>query len=219
MTTSLAMRKSIVSDIDAGRLVPGDCLDEQSLALRFEVSRTPAREALLHLAALGLVHMVPRRGAVVSGLSPDLGVGMVEALTALEAEAAGLAARRMLAPERADLAALHRASQAIVRRQDSEAYIVANAGFHAALYAGARNGFLAEQIELTRRRMRSYHHNSLHRPARVKASWQEHAAIVAAVAGGDEAAARDAMRGHILSGGTVFADMIANRSDAERQVR
>ena len=53
-TASIALRKVIEDDIDAGRLQPGDALDEQMLATRFDVSRTPAREALLHLAAVGV---------------------------------------------------------------------------------------------------------------------------------------------------------------------
>ena len=72
---------------------------------------------------------------------------MVEVLTALEAEAAGLAARRMSAAEKAQLRKLHLASQAAVKRLDSAAYIKNNAAFHAAIYQGARNEFLAEQIK------------------------------------------------------------------------
>ena len=94
-------------DIEHGRLSPGDRLDEQTLATRFEVSRTPAREALLQLAAAGIVRMVPRQGAVVSSVSPQLAIGMVEVLTALEAEAAGLAARRMSDAEKAQLGKVH----------------------------------------------------------------------------------------------------------------
>src|SRR5277367_4781931 len=102
-----ALRKKLEDDIERGRLSPGDRLDEQALAERFEVSRTPAREALLQLAAAGIVRLVPRQGAVVSGVSPQLAIGMVEVLTALEAEAAGLAARRMSAAEKAQLTKLH----------------------------------------------------------------------------------------------------------------
>src|ERR1700688_2059454 len=47
--TSDALRKELEDDIEHGRLSPGDRLDEQTLATRFEVSRTPAREALLQL--------------------------------------------------------------------------------------------------------------------------------------------------------------------------
>ena len=210
-TASIALRKVIEDDIDAGRLQPGDALDEQMLATRFDVSRTPAREALLHLAAVGVVEMVPRRGAVISGLSPDFGIGMVEVLTALEAEAASLAARRMSDLERAKLIKIHRSTAQLVKRMDGDAYIVVNTIFHEAIYDGARNTFLKEQLTLTRRRMRSYHRSSLTKPARVRASWEEHAAVADAIVSGDAAAAQAAMRNHIVSGGTVFADLVAHQ--------
>jgi DNA-binding GntR family transcriptional regulator len=213
--TSDALRKELEDDIEHGRLSPGDRLDEQTLATRFDVSRTPAREALLQLAAAGIVRLVPRQGAVVSSVSPQLAIGMVEVLTALEAEAAGLAARRMSAAEKAKLVKLHATSQAAVRRLDSSAYIKNNAAFHAVIYEGARNQFLAEQIRLTRLRMRFYHRSSLYQPARLKASWQEHARVIAAIKSGDEALAQGAMREHVLLGGRVFADMIANLSKAD----
>jgi DNA-binding GntR family transcriptional regulator len=213
--TSDALRRELEDDIEHGRLSPGDRLDEQTLATRFDVSRTPAREALLQLAAAGIVRMVPRQGAVVSSVSPQLGIGMVEVLTALEAEAAGLAARRMSSSEKTQLVKVHAASQAAVKRQDSAAYIGNNAAFHAVIYDGARNEFLADQIRLTRLRMRFYHRSSLHQSARLKASWLEHARVIEAIKQGDEVLAQNAMREHILLGGRVFADMIANLSRKE----
>ena len=208
--TSDALRRELEDDIEHGRLSPGDKLDEQTLAARFDVSRTPAREALLQLAAAGIVRLVPRQGAVVSSVSPQRAIGMVEVLTGLEAEAAGLAARRMSSTEKAQLTKLHLASQPAMKRQDSPAYIKNNAAFHAAIYQGARNEFLAEQIRLTRLRMRFSHRSSLYQPARLKASFLEHADVTEAIKSGDEALAQQKMRDHVLFGGRVFADLIAN---------
>jgi DNA-binding GntR family transcriptional regulator len=64
-------------------------------------------------------------------------------------------------------------------------------------------------------RMRFYHRSSLHQPARLKASWLEHARVIEAIRSGDEMAAQGVMREHILLGGRVFADMIANLSKPE----
>jgi DNA-binding GntR family transcriptional regulator len=50
-----ALRDEIEQDIVTGRLQPGERLDEQSLADRFGVSRTPIREALMQLASTGMV--------------------------------------------------------------------------------------------------------------------------------------------------------------------
>ena len=202
--------KRLQDDIEAGTLSPGDRIDEQMLATRFAVSRTPAREAILQLAAAGAVRMVPRRGAIISDVSPSLAIGMVEVLTALEAEAAGLAARRMRPAQRKQLAALHQKAKAAAQRLDSDTYIAGNAEFHAVIYEGACNAFLAEQITALRRRMRFYHRASLTQPARLKASWAEHGRVMEAIAVGDEALAQLAMRQHILFGGKVFSDMVAS---------
>jgi DNA-binding GntR family transcriptional regulator len=215
--TSESLRRELEDDIEHGRLSPGDKLDEQTLAARFEVSRTPAREALLQLAAAGIVRMVPRQGAVVAGVSAQRGVGMVEVLTALEAEAAGLAARRMSEAEKSRLAELHVASEPAVQQLDSKAYLAHNDAFHSVIYDGARNEYLAEQIRLTRRGMRFYHRSSLSQPARVRASWREHGRVLEAIQSGDEAQAQAAMREHILYGGRVFADMIATLTNNEGQ--
>ena len=59
------LRDEIEEEILTGLLRPGERLEEAQLAHRFGVSRTPIREALLQLAANGLVEFRPRRGAVV----------------------------------------------------------------------------------------------------------------------------------------------------------
>jgi DNA-binding GntR family transcriptional regulator len=66
------VRRHIEEEISSGALCAGAHIDEQTLAARFKVSRTPAREALLALSMLGLVRLVPRRGAVVAGISAKL---------------------------------------------------------------------------------------------------------------------------------------------------
>jgi DNA-binding GntR family transcriptional regulator len=55
--------------IVAGELAPGTVLRQEQLSERFGVSRTPVREALRRLAALGLVSFVPNRGVRVRTLS------------------------------------------------------------------------------------------------------------------------------------------------------
>src|SRR3569832_1353274 len=57
--------------IVSGELVPGSVLRQEQLSERFGVSRTPVREALRRLAALGLVSFEPNRGVRVRTLSRD----------------------------------------------------------------------------------------------------------------------------------------------------
>src|SRR5688572_31736892 len=55
----------VMKDIFSGTLAGGDRLVEQELALRYGVSRTPIREALGELAAMGVIRLKPNHGAVV----------------------------------------------------------------------------------------------------------------------------------------------------------
>src|SRR6476619_3678916 len=57
-------------EIGAGQIPPGTVLRQEQLSDRFDVSRTPVREALRRLAALGLVTFEPNRGVRVRSISP-----------------------------------------------------------------------------------------------------------------------------------------------------
>jgi len=64
---ALVIEEAIVS----GELAPGTVLRQEQLSEQFNVSRTPIREALRRLAALGLVSFVPNRGVRVRTLSRE----------------------------------------------------------------------------------------------------------------------------------------------------
>ena len=69
MRRAETLRDHLEQDIVTGQFKPGDRLDEQSLADRFGVSRTPISEALMQLASIGMVELHARRGAFVVCLS------------------------------------------------------------------------------------------------------------------------------------------------------
>lgn len=204
------IRATIEDEIAKGTLQPGTRLDEQSLMARFEVSRTPAREALLQLASAGLVTSVPRHGAVVAGISLTDYVAMLEILVELEGLAARLAARRMPAELRDALQAAAQACETAAAADDANAYGEANRRFHEALYDGARNDVLARQLRAMRTRMGHPRHTVFDRPGRLRQSLAEHRQVLDAVLDGDEDTAHAAMIRHISSGGNVFADTIAS---------
>lgn len=77
------IRESLEDEIVSGKLYAGCRIDEQELMERFNVSRTPAREALQQLATSGLVEMVPRQGAVAATLTLTEYIATLEILTEL----------------------------------------------------------------------------------------------------------------------------------------
>src|SRR4051794_26510255 len=61
----------VMKEVFGGTLRGGDRLVEQDLAAKFGVSRTPIREALGELAALGVIRLKPNHGAVVCPFGPE----------------------------------------------------------------------------------------------------------------------------------------------------
>lgn len=56
------LKKNIMSI----KLKPGQAMSTQEMATKLKVSRTPVREAFLHLQSEGLVEMIPQRETIVS---------------------------------------------------------------------------------------------------------------------------------------------------------
>ena len=190
------VRRQLEEEIAAGQLVAGAHIDEQSVATRFNVSRTPAREALLALSIAGLVRLVPRHGAVVSGVSASDAVSLFEVLVVLEAEAARLAARRMTNTARLELSAIHHEGRKAVQILSPADYGRFNAAFHGSIYAGSNNAYLVEQIRSTRNRLLVLRRSGFETATRIRVSFEQHTRVMEAIVAGDENAARDNMVDH-----------------------
>jgi DNA-binding GntR family transcriptional regulator len=198
--------------IATGLYRPGMRLDEQELADEFGVSRTPIREALIQLAAIGLVEMRPRRGAIVADIGPARLCEMFELMAELEAMCGRLAARRIDTSEQEALLAAHRACEAARNAQDPDAYYRLNEVFHHRIYAASHNGFLAEQATALHRRLRPYRRLQLRVRDRMNTSYSEHQAVVDAILAGNAELAAERLRGHVTVQGERFADLIASLS-------
>lgn len=193
------LRAELADDIVCGRIEPGTALDETSLAARFGVSRTPVREALRELAAAGLVVHRAHRGAVVTALTEESLREMFVVMAELEALAAGACAISMTPQERQELVDIHDLAEELVRNGDMAGYTDVNDRFHAFLYAGSHNSFLAETALSVRRRVSAFRRAQFRTLGRLTLSHEEHDRVVQAILRGDREAAAREMRNHLDS--------------------
>ncbi|CAN5539492.1 GntR family transcriptional regulator [soil metagenome] len=206
---AIEIRSALQEEIETGKLPPGSALDERALAARFQVSRTPVREALQQLAARDLVRIAPRQGMTVARLSVSQVRAIMESIGELEAICAKLAARRV------DDALRLRLDEAVQLCQDAaiqggtEEYTPANNAFHEVVYAGSRNPYLAELIRTARRQIYRYRLRDFVTKAQISKSMQDHLKVARAIQDGDENAAALQMMLHVPSGSTGFSEFLA----------
>jgi len=199
-----------------GDLAPGMRLDEQALADRFEVSRTPVREALRHLASTGLIELRPNRGAFVKTVTPDELEEMFVAMAELEATCARLAAMSMTPVERRGLQRLHERMGEMAGRDLVEDFVAANETFHTMVYSGAHNSFLEEATLTLRRRVAAYRRAQFRTAGRLARSHAEHDAVVKAIVSAEPARAHAAMLHHVDLVEASFEKLIARSGQAPR---
>lgn len=201
-------------DILNSVLKPGERLDEQSLARRFDVSRTPIREALRHLASSGLVDIKKNQGATVRRLTTAELIEMFQVMAEFEGLAARLSARRMTRNEVAELRLRHEECSRTTDNDDYSAFYEANNVLHDTIFRGARNQFLQQESRKLRNRLNVYRRHITTRNSMAK-SIVEHGQVVEAIAAGNEQLAHDVMRAHVdLLGGAAADVLMALETEA-----
>lgn len=209
LTLAEGLRQQLEAAIAAGHLEPGSRLDEQEIALRYGVSRTPVREAFRLLAASQLVELRGRQGAVVRSIGPHVLIEMFQVMAELEGLCARLAARRVPPTWGATIEPIHQRLVALVDGGDADAFYDVNQEFHEAIYEAARNGFLADQTRRLRNQVAAYRRRVTRMPNRMSDTIREHEAILRAILAHDPEAAHRAMRDHVALLGDNLLDFLA----------
>ncbi len=197
-TRAEELRLQLADEIVRGVYAPGAPLDETRIANRFNVSRTPVREAIRLLAASGLVEVRPHRAAVVARPDANQLANMFEAMAGLEALCAGFAAERMTTQERRALEDIHERLRVLIQSGDPQQYHEVNEAFHNAIYDGAHNAYLADLALSTRARVQPFRRAQFRNLGRLAKSHIEHDRVVEAIMRGEKAIAAAAMNEHII---------------------
>lgn len=182
-----------------GELEPGERLMEIALAQKLGVSRTPIREAIRKLELEGLVVMVPRKGAEVADITEKDLRDVLEVRTALEELSIELAMQHM-SPE--DYEALKASNQQFGRLAQGDDLIKiaeADVAFHEIIYIATDNRRLIQMINNLGEQMYRYRLEYIKDKSSHECLIKEHEQIIQAMEAGDLAAAKNAIRLHVVN--------------------
>jgi len=203
---------TILDWIDIGRLNPGDMIDDAVLAAEFGVSRTPVREALLQLEAMGLIRRLPRKGATVFRPTLEEFLAILEVHAKLEGQAAGLAARRLSKSWATALEAAVQACESFAAEKgdaDPDAYYQLNLRFHECVALAAGNPFLTEMIKTNARKLLAYYRARYRYAGAIATSAREHRAIATLIFARNADAAEALMQRHVHFDQITAMDLLA----------
>ena len=195
MISSTQIAQRIIDAVLAQRLAPGARLGEQALSLLFDCSRTQVREALMRLAAKGIVTVSSRRGWYVVQPSHDEAREAFEARRVIE-----MGLIRQAQPM--DKAAITRLRQHLKQEKlalkgsdiGQRSYLLGD--FHVCLAECLGNQLLADTLRdfTARTTLIAMLYQSTHD---AEQSCEDHVAIVQALEQGDAALAERLMQAHI----------------------
>jgi DNA-binding GntR family transcriptional regulator len=198
--------QSLLVEVFQGRLRAGQHLVTQELADRFGVSATPIREALIALEGIGIVDLLPNRGAVIRRVTADEVGEICQVRRVLECEATRSACG-WIAP--ADLRALAADFKGLLAKAQApgpgflEEAGSADSRLHDLIAASCRNIFLANELGRLKILFRAFRDVTYARDesrfasGRFEAEAREHLAIVESLLAEDRKGAVRAMSRHI----------------------
>jgi DNA-binding GntR family transcriptional regulator len=204
-----AIAETVLKDIVQGVIRPGQHLVAQGIAQRLGVSLTPVREALIALAGIGVVDLLPNRGAVVRRFTPREVREVCAVRRILECGAVRAACGRIDVTE---LKELHEEMQRLVAVQPPfrvgfiEEARALDSRLHDAIARSCGNALLVKEIGRLTILFRAFRDLAWDREVarcdyrRLAVEAHEHLAIVEALMAGDRRAASRAMARHIHSG-------------------
>lgn len=186
------VRRLILEDIIRGRIAPGTMLQLGEVADKYEVSRTPIREALTLLERQGLVSAMPYKGYLVRGIEPGDVRDVYLVRRVIEGAAIELATGR-ITPEALERLASSGPVEADTMRPEYDEYAH---NFHRTIIESSGSPRLLDSFENLYNDVRRFQYAGIGNP-RPDLGYAEHKAIIEAMLAGDPQLARARMDNHI----------------------
>ncbi|MGN0337723.1 MAG: GntR family transcriptional regulator [Lachnospiraceae bacterium] len=191
-----------------GDLVPGERLMELQLAAKLGVSRTPIREAIRMLEQEGLAITIPRKGAIVAGMTEKDMQDVLEIREALEELSVQVACDKITDEEIAKLQKNMKNFEHSLKSGDLKKMAQADVEFHDVIYRATDNPKLINMLNNLREQMYRYRVEYLKNPQNHEQLLQEHEAIYKGIVEKDKSAVTEMIRKHISNQVAVVKHMI-----------
>ena len=179
--------------------LPGEKLAEGELCAKYQVSRTPLREALVVLEQEGLVNIRSHLGAYVSSLSDEEIVDLLRVEIALEELAVTQAAVRITEQELAKLEELHEKIYQLAGLPDLATFYQYDRQFHALLVTFSSSPTLIKILEKQLSKIYLSRFYTTLAPNRLQHSIDEHKEIIQALRSHNPQGTRRALVRHLES--------------------
>ncbi|GAA1854277.1 GntR family transcriptional regulator [Brevibacterium marinum] len=183
------------------RYEPGRLLTEADLAEAQRASRTPAREAMLQLERWRLVHLVPKKGALVTTVTRHERRDLLAVRAMFEIDAVrALNGDSEFAPLAADLRTLLDQQRAALEAADSLDFASADYAFHARIIRSGGNSVVDEMLTTMGPRLaRLTYQAVIDSPNPLDTLFDEHAELTDLAERGDASGFGKAVRQHITA--------------------
>lgn len=202
VTAADRVLQEMLRAIVEGEIAPGSKISEPELAKRFDLSRAPLREALARLERCHLIERTPNAGARVVKLSTENLMALYQLREELEGLACRLAATQMTDDEITEMQTLLEQHLAMQRVREGESYYqeAGDLDFHYRIIWGSKNTYLIKILtDELYYLMRMYRVQLGMNGPRVSRAFDEHKAIINAIANRDGELADLLMRRHIAA--------------------
>lgn len=201
-----ALRKEILE----GKMAPGTSMTERQLAQKFQISRTPVREALSRLRNEGLVYNSPTNGLVVSECSMIDAEEIMGIRVALESYAIDQAFAHFTEMDLLQLEFFIQKARLCAEKGNIEAILEANTDFHNYIVEKSGNKRLKSLLSNVTDAIVRYRTATLKYPGNMETSIENHTKIIDALKNQDKKAARELLIADIESAKGVLLNVIQN---------
>ncbi|MCI6091610.1 GntR family transcriptional regulator [bacterium] len=191
--------QEIREDILKGKFKENEELREATLGKELGVSRTPVREALRQLELEGLVHIIPNKGAYVTGITEKDVHDIYMTRSMLEGLCARWAAEHISEEQIQEMEEVLLLTEYHLDRGNAEQLAELDGKFHEVLYDASQSRILRHILSDFHKYVQVARKRSVKKEDRAKKSLEEHREILNALRTGDADRAEELAHIHILN--------------------